>query len=210
MGIGDNIYVISTPDSPPVQSPLVRQMMKQQHLLNKELEKQSESNSTELAQPDAPSSVVLISPGSTNSTQVQNSSFSMHSTSNVLSNPTEQTALASDQSARDTNHSKESVPNSGELPLDDIDWGSLIGAVSADGGNEGVSKINECPKPCFYNKMENLVSLLVTFPLTMFLASFLEYPSLVLNIGFHLIEPCIFPFSLILAAERAVLLFGCI
>ena len=49
-----------------------------------------------------------------------------------LDGNTEAPAPASNEST-----GKESDTEIGALPLDDIDWGSLIGAVAADGSNEG-------------------------------------------------------------------------
>ncbi|KAK3762443.1 hypothetical protein RRG08_009833 [Elysia crispata] len=123
-------------NSPPVQSPLVRQMMKEQRLLNQELEKQSDVNSKHQLHSTPLPSEVSTESHSTKPTQGPSVCSPKHLTSSSdvkpnLDGNTEAPAPASNEST-----GKESDTEIGALPLDDIDWGSLIGAVAADGSNE--------------------------------------------------------------------------
>ncbi|RUS81543.1 hypothetical protein EGW08_010713 [Elysia chlorotica] len=120
-------------NSPPVQSPLVRQMMKEQRLLNEELEQQSDTNGTEQSHSTQPSQNFTLLE-STNPIQESSASSPKHLTSST----DEKLSLGADAEvlAPANNKSVKEESDIGALPLDDIDWGALMGAVAADGNNE--------------------------------------------------------------------------
>ncbi|GFS10088.1 alpha- and gamma-adaptin-binding protein p34-like [Elysia marginata] len=122
-------------DSPPVQSPLVRQMMKEQKLLNKELEMRSDVNSKQTSTLGQNSTENEIST-SLNSIEASNSSSPSSSTNGTEMKTSSEASASERKSCDSKSNGKESESDSGVLLPDDIDWTSFIGAVASDGTNE--------------------------------------------------------------------------
>ncbi|GFO24444.1 alpha- and gamma-adaptin-binding protein p34-like [Plakobranchus ocellatus] len=127
-------------DSPPIQSPLVRQMMKEQHIINKEREKHTKSNQNSSSQSD-PCGIVstesCFDKMPMNTIQSSDAAACIHSTTISDIQPDSNIAVASDRTDMKIDGvSKDFDANFGALPKDDIDWSTFFGTVTPENNND--------------------------------------------------------------------------
>ena len=120
-----NVVIIFSPDSPPVQSPLLRQMMKEQHELNEQNKKSVNDSASASEQNSSSSNTVTLSENN-QGTKEDCDLVNQHNDSNKLNNVNgvegEQQSIASGGS------------DIAGAQFDDINWTKLL----TDDSNKGM------------------------------------------------------------------------